>query len=446
MGMFGALTTAVTGMRAQSFALENISGNIANSQTIAFKRMDTTFVDLIPDSAPSKQTAGNIVATSRPTNRIQGDVQSSSIATFMAINGDGFFVVQKPSAFVDNRPTFDGIELYTRRGDFQTDKNGFLANGAGYYLMGIPVDATTGNLVGSVPELLQFQSDFLPAQATTTVEYRANVASYPQTPSHDKDIPRSELVNLPDYQSDPLTGPNAPAKIIGAGANILNDQIAQVTGTANLVAPPYSSVGGNLVLGSTTIAIPAATNLAGLIALIDAQSGVTGVDASQVGNNLRLEGVNTDFPVNIAAGSTPAILTELGLTVGVTQPVNLMTQAIVTAGETLTIKIGANPTLTVTFGTGANTGSRAELVTALGGLVGGTAVLDVNGNITVTATGSTEADVITIGGTVTHENFGLQVLTGYPKNGTVRAVDLDTFIEDSIGGGAITAFDIAGWA
>ena len=35
MGIFGALTTAVTGMRAQSFALENISGNIANSQTTA---------------------------------------------------------------------------------------------------------------------------------------------------------------------------------------------------------------------------------------------------------------------------------------------------------------------------------------------------------------------------------------------------------------------------
>jgi len=47
MGIFGALTTAVTGMRAQSFALENVSGNIANSQTTAFKRMDTSFVDLI---------------------------------------------------------------------------------------------------------------------------------------------------------------------------------------------------------------------------------------------------------------------------------------------------------------------------------------------------------------------------------------------------------------
>ena len=39
MGIFGALNTAVNGMRAQAFALENISGNIANSQTTAFKRM-----------------------------------------------------------------------------------------------------------------------------------------------------------------------------------------------------------------------------------------------------------------------------------------------------------------------------------------------------------------------------------------------------------------------
>ena len=182
MGIFGALTTAVTGMRAQSFALENVSGNIANSQTTAFKRMDTSFVDLIPDAAPSKQFAGNVVANSRMTNTVQGDIQAASIGTFMAINGDGFFVVQKPSNFVDNRPVFDGIDRYTRRGDFQPDKNGYLVNGAGYYLMGIPVDPTTGNLVGSVPQLLQFQNDFLPAQATTQIEYRANLASYPLTP------------------------------------------------------------------------------------------------------------------------------------------------------------------------------------------------------------------------------------------------------------------------
>jgi len=221
MGIFGALTTAVTGMRAQSFALENISGNIANSQTTAFKRVDTSFEDLIPDNVPTKQLAGSVVANSRTTNNVQGDIQNAAIGTFMAINGQGFFVVQKPSSFTDGRPVFDGVDLYTRRGDFQTDKNGFLVNGAGYYLMGIPIDATTGNLVGSVPQLLQFDNGFLPAQPTTQVDYKANLASYPLTAAHDNNIPRSELLNPASFQANPVAGPPAPAKILGVGATML---------------------------------------------------------------------------------------------------------------------------------------------------------------------------------------------------------------------------------
>ena len=220
MGIFGALTTAVTGMRAQSFALENISGNIANSQTTAFKRIDTSFVDLIPDNMPSKQLAGNVVANSRSTNTVQGDIQNASIGTFMAINGDGFFVVQKPSSFVDNRPVFGGIDLYTRRGDFQPDKNGYLVNGAGYYLMGIPVDPTTGNLVGSVPQLLQFQNDFLPAQPTTQIDYRANLASYPLTPDHDTNVPGSELLNPANSPPIRWRCRRSRPRFIGSGATL----------------------------------------------------------------------------------------------------------------------------------------------------------------------------------------------------------------------------------
>src|SRR5437868_12435423 len=114
MGIFGALTTAVTGMRAQSYALENVSGNIANSQTTAFKRIDTSFRDLIPDAVPSRQLAGSVTANSRSTNTVQGDIQSASIGTFMAIHGDGFFVVGKPASFQDNRPASDGVHRFTR--------------------------------------------------------------------------------------------------------------------------------------------------------------------------------------------------------------------------------------------------------------------------------------------------------------------------------------------
>ncbi|TAK48853.1 MAG: flagellar hook-basal body complex protein [Xanthobacteraceae bacterium] len=213
MGIFGALTTSVAGMRAQSFALENISGNIANSQTTAFKRIDTSFLDLIPDTSPGHQIAGSVTSNSRSTNTVQGDVQAASISTFMAINGEGFFSVQKPGGFTDNLPVFDGVDRYTRRGDFQLDKSGYLVNGAGYYLMGIPVDAKTGNLAGSVPQVLKFQNDFLPAQQTTKIEYRANLASYPLTTKHDTSVPGSELLKAADFNASyqPTNAPATPA-------------------------------------------------------------------------------------------------------------------------------------------------------------------------------------------------------------------------------------------
>src|SRR5215831_20146133 len=189
MGIFDALTTAVSGLSAQSYALQNISGNIANSQTTAFKRISTQFADLMGDNLPSKQIPGGVLASSAATNNVQGDIQNAATSTFMGINGNGYFIVQKPTSFNGNLPVFGGVNLYTRRGDFQPDQNGFLVNGAGYYLMGIPVDPTTGNLVGSVPQLLQFQNNFQPAQPTTEIDYRANLASYPLTPQHDVNIP-----------------------------------------------------------------------------------------------------------------------------------------------------------------------------------------------------------------------------------------------------------------
>ncbi len=60
----------------------------------------------------------------------------------MAINGDGYFVVEQPAGLTDNQPQFNGVNYYTRAGDFQLNQNGYLVNGSGYYLMGIPIDAT----------------------------------------------------------------------------------------------------------------------------------------------------------------------------------------------------------------------------------------------------------------------------------------------------------------
>lgn len=444
MGIFGALTTAVGGMRAQAFALQNISGNIANSQTTAFKRIDTSFVDLIPDGAPNQQLSGNVLANSASTNSVQGDVKSAGVSTYMAINGQGFFVVQKPSTFVDNRPSFSGIDNYSRRGDFALDKSGYLVNGAGYYLMGIPVDATTGNLTGSVPQMLQFQNGFLPAQSTTTIDYRANLASYPFTQDHNTTVPGSELLNQSNFSANPVVGATAAAKIIGSGGALSGDAAAVLTGSQALTTLS-SAAGGSLIINGSPITINPGDNAAAVVAAINLLTGTTNITASLDGSDkLVLTGGDAVTNVAIGGGSTLALLGELGLSVGTTNATNLLTQSAASTGQTLTFTIGANPALTLTFGTGVGQiATMADLNTALATLTGGIASADpATGDITVTASNST--DTILVGGTATATNFGIHTLTGLPANGTVIANDVSVFLKESIAGGAITAYDSSG--
>jgi flagellar hook protein FlgE len=448
MGIFGALTTAVTGLRAQSFALENISGNIANSQTTAFKRVDTSFMDLIPDNPPSKQLAGTVVANARATNTVQGDFQSASIGTFMAINGAGFFVVQKPESFVDGRPTFSGSDLYTRRGDFQTDKDGFLVNGAGYYLMGIPVDAKTGNLSGSVPEMLKFQNDFLPAQPTTQIQYRANLASYPLTPHHDTNVPGSELIDPKTFSANPVAGAPSPAKITGFGGTLLPDADALITGTQTL--PATLTQTGSFTLNGATVNVNAGMTQAQLLTAINT-ANAGGLPAGMkpaviTGGHLVLESVDADTPITINS-SSPLMLAELGISTGTVDPTNLLTQSAVGNGQTLTIQISNDTTsfatLNVQFGNGgSNVSTIAELQAALGGLTGGTANVGANGNITITATNL--GDKIQVGGTATPANFGIHTPQAFSSNQQVLGMDTSAFVDQSIGGGAITTYDAAG--
>ncbi|WP_038358676.1 flagellar hook-basal body complex protein [Bosea sp. UNC402CLCol] len=217
MGVFSALTTAVSGMQAQSYALENISGNIANSRTTGYKRVDTTFADLVPDSALNRQTAGSVAAFSQATNSIQGDLNATRIDTNVAINGDGFFVVDQRKSGVGANTLFANQNLYTRRGDFDFDANGYLVNGAGYYLKGQKIDPVTGQLIGTQPEVLRITKDQFPAKATTSIEYSANIPAYPKTNTADSTVPGSELLNPASFPtSNPLATPAGTGLVVGS--------------------------------------------------------------------------------------------------------------------------------------------------------------------------------------------------------------------------------------
>jgi flagellar hook protein FlgE len=110
----------------------------------------------------------------------------------------------------------------------------------------------------------------------------------------------------------------------------------------------------------------------------------------------------------------------------------------------MVVTIGGNPPTTITFGTGGGqVSTMGDLATALAGVTGGTAsVNNSNGNVTITASSLT--DTITIGGTATALNFGMRTLSALPSNQTVVANDLSAFLDASVGGGAVTCYDVSG--
>jgi len=282
MGIFGALTTAVGGLRAESYALENVSGNIANSQTTAFKRIDTSFLDLIPQTALTAQLAGGVTTQSRSTNSVQGDVQSAQVATFMAINGSGFFAVQKPGSFTDGLPTFDGVDRYTPAAVTSSSTRTAISSMA---------PATISKACRSIrpPAIraaarrrcLKFQNDFLPAQETTKIDYRANLASYPLTTKHDTSTPGSELLAPGSFSAghNPVT--------LGTPAAPYTDASTSGTIQSNKGAPSVANTGATLLSGLAGSDSISANFLAGDILTVNG-TPITFVNSGAAGNQLNV--------------------------------------------------------------------------------------------------------------------------------------------------------------
>jgi flagellar hook protein FlgE len=380
MGIFDALNTSVGGLQAQSFALQNISGNIANASTVGYKGIETSFEDLIPDATtPSRQVAGGVTAFAQATISTQGTVSASTVATNMAINGDGFFSVQAATGTVDNAPVFNGITDYTRRGDFQVNANGNLVNGAGYYLMGVAVDPKTGNPIGNVPQVLQFQNNFVPAQATSAVQYAANLPTTPAT----------------------TASTTASAGTLTAAGGLNPSDFAQ---NPLVLGTPPTPFGDNTVTGS------AALNQAATPAPITAATALSGTAPSNslstsfvAGDTITVDGTVLTFVASGATGNqlnvtdtVGTLLNKIGAITGVTPTINASTGAI-------TLHTGTAQNLSVS--------SSAPAFGALG----------FNTTMTASRTG---------GGTA--------------GTGFVIGNDLTPFDNETISGGAVTAYNSAG--
>jgi len=148
--MIRAMRTAASGMYAQKLNVDNISNNLANVSTTGFKKAKLEFQDVLYEvmrMAGATTTLGFEVpvelqigygAKAVASQRIfsQGNLVNTGNPLDLAIDGDGFFMVEMP----------DGTIGFTRDGSFKLSRDGDMVTSEGYLLtagISIPAEAET---------------------------------------------------------------------------------------------------------------------------------------------------------------------------------------------------------------------------------------------------------------------------------------------------------------
>ncbi|TJW11614.1 MAG: flagellar hook protein FlgE [Mesorhizobium sp.] len=168
MSLYGMMRTGVSGMNAQANRLSTVADNIANSDTTGYKRSSAEFSTLVMPTTDGAYNSGGVTTTIRSSISAQGVLQYTTSVSDLAVNGEGFFVVQDPS----------GTPFLTRAGAFVPDAEGKLVNAAGYQLMaysyanGEPA-ATANGFEGLVP--VQISDQEMTASPSTAGNFNGNL-------------------------------------------------------------------------------------------------------------------------------------------------------------------------------------------------------------------------------------------------------------------------------
>ena len=179
MSFLRSLFSGVSGLKNHQLMMDVIGNNISNINTVGFKAGRATFSELFAQTlrgatSPTDTTGGTNpvqVGLGMSINTLdtlfsQGSIESTGQTTDLAIQGNGFFVVNK-----------NGEAMYTRMGTFQFDANGRLVHpGTGAILQGKLADAMGNIPAGTRLEDLKIALDQKSAaRATTTVRFSGNL-------------------------------------------------------------------------------------------------------------------------------------------------------------------------------------------------------------------------------------------------------------------------------
>ncbi|MDD4891133.1 MAG: flagellar hook-basal body complex protein [Phycisphaerae bacterium] len=180
MGLTSSLYTALSGLNVNQVKLDVTGNNIANVNTTAFKASTVSFQSQFSQtfsfgSRPSDNAGGSnptqigLGAVEGPIQRNMspGSFETTGSTTDLAIEGSGWFVVQRS----------DGSRAYTRDGAFVMNGDNYLISGDGNYLMGFQVDSNFSVIPGSVGKLQVPIGEMRVAGATSNAVFSGNLNS-----------------------------------------------------------------------------------------------------------------------------------------------------------------------------------------------------------------------------------------------------------------------------
>jgi flagellar hook protein FlgE len=156
---------ALSGLLANTEALDVVGNNLANMNTQGFKESDVLFEDAFNTASASLQIGGGVQSTLTNTDFTQGSIQTTGGTLDAAISGNGFFVVQDAA----------GNTSYTRDGSFSLNSAGQLVTSSGDLVQGWTasggvLDASGATSAITVPALTS-----LPPSATANMTMSANL-------------------------------------------------------------------------------------------------------------------------------------------------------------------------------------------------------------------------------------------------------------------------------
>jgi len=274
MGLASALTTALTGLTAAETQIDVVGNNLANSQTVGFKASEAIFATQFLQtqglgSAPTESSGGTNPRQTGLGTKVaeitpdftQGTIEISSNPSDLAIQGDGFFIVEGSS----------GEQLFTRNGILKTNSNNELVTTTGNRLLGFGVDENftiqTTELqpltipLGAASVAQPTQNVFLEGTLTPTGDLADTAGVTESAVLGDARIPRPNL----DGDNDLDGVPEAPPASIdvadvpdASGVGVANTEAGTLAdGAAFRYRIAFVDDSGSETSASVEIAVPA---------------------------------------------------------------------------------------------------------------------------------------------------------------------------------------------